>query len=158
MLELHISTDIQDEFVGQVDTELLRQTAEATLSATDVAEPVEISLVLADDATVRDLNRDHRGVDTTTDVLAFAFSETEGDDGEHFVLPPDSALDLGEVIISVPQAQRQAAEHGHALERELALLVAHGILHLLGYDHEGPEDERRMRALEKKVLASPDIG
>jgi probable rRNA maturation factor len=69
-----------------------------------------------------------------------------------FVSPPDNITHLGEVIISYPQAVEQAKEQGHSTEQELALLIIHGILHLLGYDHEKPEEEARMRAREKELL------
>ena len=90
-------------------------------------------------------------MDSTTDVIAFALSE-RGAKAEPFVTPPDDVIHLGEVIISYPQAKRQAEEQHHPLERELALLVAHGVLHLLGYDHELPEQAQNMRALESQVM------
>jgi probable rRNA maturation factor len=90
-------------------------------------------------------------VDRTTDVIAFALSE-RGTERESFVTPPDDVIHLGEVIISYPRARRQAEEQRYPLERELALLVAHGVLHLLGYDHELPEQGEKMRAMESKVL------
>jgi len=156
MTQLHLSVQVQPEFATRADSHRLGQAVEAALATADVAEPVQISLVIAGDETVRELNRRHRGIDATTDVLAFAFSEAGSASDEQFILPPDSARDLGEVIISLPQAERQAEEQKHALERELALLVCHGVLHLLGYDHERPEDEGRMRALEAAALALLD--
>ena len=122
-----------------------------------------LSLVIADDATVRELNAAYRGIDATTDVLAFAFGSEgeyygEGepvfrqDDGTDFVTPQDADAGLGEVIVSYPQAERQAREAGRALDAELAHLVAHGVLHLLGYDHENDEDEAEMRAREILIL------
>jgi probable rRNA maturation factor len=70
-----------------------------------------------------------------------------------FVSPPDGIRHLGEVVISYPQAVKQAQEQGHGVTRELALLIVHGILHLLGYDHELPADEQKMRDKENKVLS-----
>jgi probable rRNA maturation factor len=156
MPQLHLSIQVQPEFATRADTHRLKRAVESALIAAAVADPVQVSLVIAGDETVRELNRRHRGVDATTDVLAFAFSEAGSAPGEQFILPPDSARDLGEVIISLPQAERQAEEQKHALERELALLVCHGALHLLGYDHESPEDEGKMRALEAAALALLD--
>ena len=157
MLELQLNTDVHDEFVHQVDDAWIRRTAEHTLAAAGVTEAAAISLVVVGDETVRNLNRNHRGIDATTDVLAFAFAKTEIGEDQLFALPPDSAPDLGEVIISLPQAERQARDHRHPLEHEVALLIAHGVLHLLGYDHDTPEDEQRMRDVEAKALASLDI-
>jgi probable rRNA maturation factor len=108
-------------------------------------------LVFTDSETVKQLNRDYRGVDEPTDVLAFYMLPQKGADSS-FALPPDGVTRLGEVIISYPQAVAQAKEQGHSPERELALLVIHGILHLLGYDHEEPKEERKMRKRERELL------
>jgi probable rRNA maturation factor len=116
-----------------------------------VALPYEVSLVFTDSETVQQLNRDYRGVDEPTDVLAFhMLPQKEVDDS--FMLPPDGVTRLGEVIISYPQAVKQAKKQGHSPERELALLIIHGILHLLGYDHEEPEEESKMRERERELL------
>jgi probable rRNA maturation factor len=100
---------------------------------------------------VKQLNRDYRGVDEPTDVLAFYMLPQKGADSS-FALPPDGITRLGEVIISYPQAVAQAKEQGHSPQRELALLVIHGILHLLGYNHEEPEEESKMRERERELL------
>jgi len=103
---------------------------------------------------VQELNRRYRGVDETTDVLAFALAE-QGDANATptFVNPPDGMVHLGDIVISYPQAVRQAEENRQPLQRELALLVIHGALHLLGYDHSEPAEDCRMRAVESKLLA-----
>ena len=152
MLDCQLSIRIEEPFVGLVAEDWLRRAAELTLVAAGLSSPVELGLVIADDDTVRELNRSYRGVDDTTDVLAFALSQPGSDEGEHFIMPPDKTLHLGEIFISYRQAERQAEEQHHPLERELALLVIHGVLHLLGYEHERPEAEQRMRAMEAKVL------
>jgi len=154
MFRCELSIQAEDDFVGLVNEDWLRQLVENTLVAAGVSEPVDIGLAIASDDTVQKLNRSYRGVDASTDVLAFAFSEPGNAEGENFIMPPNSTVSLGEIIISYRQAERQAEEHNHPLERELALLVAHGTLHLLGYDHAEPEAERRMRAMEAKVLDS----
>jgi probable rRNA maturation factor len=73
--------------------------------------------------------------------------------GEIFVVPPDGVHHLGEVIVSCPQAVIQAKEHQHSIKKELAILIIHGVLHLLGYDHEEPEQERQMRGRETEILS-----
>ena len=108
----------------------------------------ELSIVVTGDETIRRLNREYAGEDTSTDVLAFSLRE-----GEEFV-SPDGVQRLGEVIISYPTARRQADEAGRAIVEEVAHLLVHGILHLLGYDHAGPEEEAEMRAREEALLAS----
>lgn len=102
-----------------------------------------VSVELIGDARMRQLNHRYRGRDTTTDVLAFAMRDAPG---------PFSEL-LGDVVISIPRAAKQARERGHTVTHELAVLLIHGILHLLGYDHERDEREaRRMRRQEQKIL------
>ena len=150
MLE-EIEISVEEEFRGVVDQGWVRRIAQTVLKAEGVAPPYEVSLVFTDSETVQQLNRDYRGVDEPTDVLAFCMlSQKEVDDS--FALPPDEVTRLGEVIISYPQAIEQAREQGHSPERELALLIIHGILHLLDYDHEEPEEEDEMRKREKELL------
>jgi probable rRNA maturation factor len=152
VLDIELGIQIEKSFVGLVSEDWLKQAAELTLASAGINYPVELGLVIADDNTVHELNRIYRGVDDTTDVIAFTLSEHSGTQTEHFIMPPDDVTHLGEVIISLPQASEQASMQHHPLERELALLVAHGILHLVGYDHERPEDDLKMRAMEAKIL------
>jgi probable rRNA maturation factor len=98
----------------------------------------ELSIVLCDDRTIHSLNRRHRRKDKPTDVLAFALREGPPMAGAQHV--------LGDVVISLDTARRQAAEHGHSLWREVTLLLAHGLLHLIGYDHRTDAEEARMDA------------
>ena len=106
----------------------------------------EISIVLTDDETIHDYNRDFRGVDRPTDVLSFPASE-----GEELIGIPDGHL--GDIMISVETAERQAKELGHSTEREIAFLAVHGTLHVLGYDHMTPEDEEIMTARQREIIA-----
>jgi len=147
-----IEISVEEKFRGLVDETRVRRIAQQVLEAEGVVPPYEVSLVFTDSETVQKLNRDYRGVDAPTDVLAFNMLPRQGDDFS-FVLPPDSITHLGEIIVSYPQAVEQAKEQGHSVDKELALLIIHGILHLLGYDHEQPEEEAKMRAKEKELLA-----
>jgi len=150
-LSEEIEIFVEEEFHGLLDEGRVRRIGQTVLKAERVASPYEVSLVFTDSKTVQQLNRDYRGVDEPTDVLAFyMLPQKEADDS--FALPPDGVTRLGEVIISYPQAVEQAKEQGHSTERELALLIIHGILHLLGYDHEEPEEEAEMRTREKGLL------
>lgn len=146
-----ITTRIDRAFQGQVDSRWLRRAVLAVLDEETVSASIEVSLVITGDREVHRLNRDHRGIDATTDVLSFALG-AEGDGS--FVAPPDGILHLGEVVISYPQTVRQAAEHGKSFEEEMALLVVHGTLHLLGYDHAEKRETRQMRSKEKAILNS----
>jgi probable rRNA maturation factor len=142
---------VEERFREALDRPRIRKIARQVLGAERVPRPYEVSLVFTDSETVQQLNRDYRGVNEPTDVLAFYMLTREEIDNS-FALPPDGVTRLGEVIISCPRAIEQAREHGHSFERELALLVIHGMLHLLGYDHEKTRDEGRMRAREKELL------
>lgn len=113
---------------------------------------VEVSVALVDDPYIRDLNREYRGVDAPTDVLSFPMNEEDPDAGDD-----EPYLLLGDVVVSLPTAVRQAEEYGTNLHQETARLVVHGTLHLLGYDHQQDEDAVRMQAREAEVLAAlPD--
>jgi probable rRNA maturation factor len=127
----------------------LRRIARRVLAVED-AGPTELGVVITDDATVRELNSRYLGIDEPTDVLSFGLGEK---DDVPFALPPGEAPSLGEVIISYPTAVRQAEEQGHSVEAEVAHLLVHGILHLLGYDHVETGEERIMRRREEALLA-----
>jgi probable rRNA maturation factor len=141
----------ENRFRALVDENWVRKIVRQVLKVERVPFPYEVSLVFTDSETVQRLNRDYRDVDEPTDVLAFYMLPQKGTDSS-FAVPPDGVTRLGEVIISYPQAVAQAREQGHSNERELALLVIHGILHLLGCDHEEPEEERNMRERERELL------
>ena len=142
---------VEPEFRALVDRRWVRKIVQQVLKAQQVAPPYEVSLVFTDADRVRQLNRDYRRVDQPTDVLAFYTHPRNGSDSS-FALPPDGVTHLGEVIISCPQASVQAKEQGHSVQRELALLVIHGTLHLLRYDHEEPSEAKKMREREEELL------
>lgn len=110
----------------------------------------EVGITLTDEETIHRLNRDYRGVDAPTDVLSFALEEGEDEPAAGEEEIPDL---LGDIIICLPYARRQAEEYGHSFQRELLYLTVHGLLHLLGHDHQMEEERRRMRAEEEKFLA-----
>ena len=112
----------------------------------------EIDVSLVDDETIHEINRDYRGVDRVTDVISFAFNDDK--DPKNAINGDDTQVMLGEILISLPQAIRQAAEIGNSKERELSFLFTHGLLHLLGYDHMKKEDEEIMFPLQEKILAA----
>jgi len=122
--------------------------ARAVMTGEAVAIDVAVEVVLADAETVRQLNRLYRGRDEPTDVLSFASSESE----VAFPVSPDEVASLGEVVVCLPVAEAQAEESGRPVAPEIAHLVVHGLLHILGYDHEEPFDAARMKAREDEVL------
>jgi probable rRNA maturation factor len=142
-----IAFQVRPRFASSVSTRSLAALARRALAGEGVAPPAGLSIAVSDDATVRRLNRRFRGEDEPTDVLSFAL-----DSNEAFVTPANGPRQLGDVIISYPTAARQAKEAGHAIDEELAHLLVHGVLHLLGYDHERPAAARRMRAREEALL------
>ncbi|AXA37377.1 MAG: rRNA maturation RNase YbeY [Candidatus Hydrogenedentota bacterium] len=105
----------------------------------------EVSVVFVDEPEMRMLNKNYRGKDKATDVLAFPMNE-----GRFAALNPDL---LGDIVVCVPAARKQAEEKDQSLERELSVLLIHGLLHLLGYDHQHEKEERKMRELESEYLA-----
>jgi probable rRNA maturation factor len=159
-----ISILVEAPFRGRLDRRALRRLAVRVLRAEGVLPPADVGLVVADDGTLRELNRRYRGLDEPTDVLSFGHQpasrpfdpSTKLRAGrlrtQPFVTPPDGVRRLGEVILSYPTAERQAREARRSVQEEAAHLVVHGLLHLLGYDHAEPEDERRMRAREDALL------
>ena len=124
---------------------LIRKTVETALSFFDVAHP-SVTIAIVDDERIHELNLRYRGIDRPTDVLSFAARE-----GMQLAQPGKGEY-LGDIAISLPTARRQGEEYGHGIRRELAFLTAHGMLHLLGYDHMTPEDEREMFALQEEIM------
>lgn len=131
------------------------------MRALELPVGTELEVAVTNDATVQRLNREYRGLDEPTDVLSFPYTDSAvpapfyGDTpplAEAFVFPDANSL-LGEIIISFEYAQRHARQAGHRVEAEVALLVTHGLLHLLGYDHEAPQDKAAMWAKTRELLA-----
>ena len=147
MPDNNVLISIEEPFESAVDRTAIVSLAERVLAAESV-DGAELGMLITDDDQVRDLNREYAGEDKATDVLSFSLRE-----GEEFV-SPDDVTRLGEVIISYPTAERQAKEAGHPVADELSHLLVHGILHLLGYDHVKPDNERRMRAREDELLGA----
>ena len=150
---------------------LRKVAAHALREALAAGEQGQLSLVVTDDATVRELNSEFRGLDEVTDVLSFSPShpghwEGQGESPRErylviedtgpspFVLPPEEPPVLGEVVISYPQARRQAQDHNHSVDQALALLIIHGVLHLVGHDHMEPDEAARMEAKERAAVAA----
>ena len=117
----------------------IQKTAVKAAKAAAKAEGMRggVSLLFTDDEAVRELNSRYRGLDSSTDVLSF---------------PSGEAGFLGDIAISVPRAQQQAAEYGHPLAREVAFLTVHAMLHLFGYDHIEEADEAKMRERQREIL------
>ncbi len=135
---------VQEQFQSMISDQVLLSCGETTLLLDGVNDSPSLSLMITDDEEMIDMNHRYRGINKTTDVLAF---------GADFTDPDLESRYLGDVVISFPQAEKQALKRGHTVEEELQLLVVHGVLHLLGYDHDTRTGKEAMWAIQFRVLA-----
>ncbi len=133
-----------------------------TLEAEKVEQAFDVCAIITDDENIRELNLEHRGIDRATDVLSFPMLELVP--GEKIEVSPleideeTGTVMLGDIIISAERAKAQAKEYGHSELREVSFLTVHGILHLLGYDHElSEEDEKRHFSRQEEILESMGV-
>lgn len=148
-----------------VDIEALAgQVADAVLDMEECPYEALVSLTIVDDEEIHRINREFRQIDRATDVLSFPAIPFEAPASYDILEEDDSFFDmdtglllLGDIVISADRAEEQAKEYGHSIRREVAFLVAHSMLHLLGYDHETPEEESVMVSKQEKVLDSLGI-
>ena len=140
----------------------LKKCIEAALEAEQVNAPCEINVLVADNPTIKAINKAYRNIDRETDVLSFPMFQFEPgklpQDLSEYLDPETGLLPLGDMAISYEKAKAQAEEFGHSVKRELGYLTIHSILHLLGYDHvdEGPM-KKQMRAREEAICAAIDL-
>lgn len=140
-------------FVGIEEDEGVRSAVELAANAAlkhENAESRFLSVVLTTDENIHEYNREYRSVDRTTDVLSFP-----ADEGDDLLAPPDGFL--GDIMISIPRAREQAKALGHSTEREILFLTVHGVLHLLGYDHMRPEDEKIMLPVQRSIVEGIEL-
>lgn len=142
-----LNLEVDDSVDDRVDQASLSAMVERVLTEDGVEDGASVSLVLADDTLLHELNRRHREVDAPTDVLSFP-----ADEGEAFPSLEGEPPYLGDIVVSVDSVGRQAEEAGLGAAEELSHVVLHGLLHLLGYDHEEPDEEAVMKAREEAVL------
>lgn len=127
------------------------------LSYENIDYGCEVGVTFVDDDAIRTLNREHRKLDRKTDVLSFPMLSDVRSVEKTDIDPETGLVYLGDVVISVETAMRQAEEFGHSLEREIAFLTVHSMMHLMGYDHIGESDRRIMRTHEEAVLDELNI-
>jgi len=149
--QMKINVTIETEYKRLVYPIWLRAVALLALTAEKAGHKIEMDILITGDEKVHRLNREYLQEDRPTDVLSFSMLESSAQNTP-FVSPPDSTVQLGEIIISYPQAFKQAREHYHSPEKEIATLLVHGILHLLGYDHDIPEREQVMHEREGAIM------
>ena len=143
-----IEIEIEKPFLGLVDVGSLEQVAQQVLVLAEIEAQSELSLRITDDDTLKDLNLQYMGIDAPTDVLSFPVAFQNPDTGNPY---------LGDILISYPTAAVQAEASGHPPTEEIKLLLVHGILHLLGYDHTTPEEKQAMWSLQDAILEALQI-
>ena len=146
----------QTKFKVDKDTrDLVRSAVKMSLEYMGFSARAEVSVMFVDNAQIRELNRMHREIDRTTDVLSFPLFEYD-DDGEileeELDFNPNGEMLLGDIVISLERAAEQAREYGHSFEREIGFLTVHSMLHLFGFDHMTPEDEKEMFGYQDEIL------
>ncbi len=153
---MEINVLIDESIAGCPGPEWFREVTRRVLAIQGIDDDVELGLLVTTLDRIQELNRSYRQIDRPTDVLAFAMDSGKkpGEEPLSFVTPPDGLRHLGEIVLSCSQAAAQAREQSHSVERELEILLVHGVLHLLGYDHVEPEQERLMKAREAEILAA----
>jgi len=141
-----IYVDLQQDFSNPA---LLERAVQLTLESESSDLRSDLTIVLTDDAQLQRLNRDYLGIDAPTDVLSFPAGEEDPETGVRY---------LGDILISIPRAKRQAEAAGHPLEAEAQLLVVHGVLHLLGHDHAEADEKARMWQAQAEVMSKLGLG
>lgn len=141
---------------GEVSQEKITEIDDLLQFAADylkLPKDTEMSVTFMDNAAIQVINRDYRDKDAPTDVISFAMEE-DGEDEVPIIFDEEMAMprNLGDIMISTERAAEQAEEYGHSFDRELGFLAVHGFLHINGYDHMTPEDEKEMFGLQKEIL------
>lgn len=131
------------------DYDYLYKVIDYTLQKEKVTNGI-FSIIFVDDEEIHQMNKEYRDVDRITDVISFAFEDNND-------LMYNDIRMLGDIYICIPQMKRQATSYGHSEKRELSFLAVHGLLHLLGYDHMTPEDEKVMFTLQEMILNDQNI-
>lgn len=139
-MQVNFINDVDESF-NQFES-LLPVILKKTLDLNQKDLNVSVNVVLIDDENMKQYNHDFRKIDKTTDVLSFV-------DGESM----DDLVHLGDILISFEAVKKQAQEYGHSIKREFSFLVTHGFLHLLGYDHMEPEEEKEMFSMQREILS-----
>jgi probable rRNA maturation factor len=138
-----------EDLSPDVNAEVVEKTVRLALQHQSAPEDADLTIVLTDDAQLRELNLHWMGVDAATDVLSFPSDQTDPETGSRY---------LGDILISVPRAASQAAAAGHPVEAEIQLLVAHGVLHLMGHDHAEAKEKSRMWQAQSEILTQLGLG
>ena len=158
-MSIFISSDIDYEYDESFE-HIVKDVAQGALDYLGVKYPYELSVTFTDNAGIQEINQSERGIDSPTDVLSFPLLdfETPGDLSyverypQDYFNPENNELILGDIVISMDKMEEQAKEYGHSIKRELAFLVVHSMLHLMGYDHMEESDRIQMEKLQDDIL------
>lgn len=134
---------IAESYAGLVSSSSIEKCVSTTLKFEGISPESDLSILVEGDRYIQQLNREFLGIDASTDVLSFPAGHVDPDTGH---------INLGDVVISCPQAKNQANQAGHTLSAEISLLVVHGVLHLLGYDHDEPDRKTKMWTAQTQIL------
>lgn len=147
-----LQIDFTDEtnLISEEQLHTLRELFDIAVRMEGIAGEAELSVTFVTDEKIQEINKEYRHKDQPTDVISFALEEMVEDEVE--IIGADLPRMLGDIIISVETAKRQAAEYGHSIMRELGFLAVHGFLHLIGYDHMNESDEKKMFARQDEIL------
>jgi len=149
---MSLSIDFMDETneLKEEDFDLVESLLNCAANKLEIENESEVSITFVTNERIQEINKEYRDKDQPTDVISFAMEELG--EGEIKINGVEMPRVLGDIIISVSKAHEQAEDYGHAFTRELGFLALHGFLHLLGYDHMTPEDEKEMFGLQKEIL------
>lgn len=147
-IDVNDEAEVIEEDIQQLVTDLLQHAAQEE----GLTGENELSITFMSDEDIQEVNKTYRGIDAPTDVISFALEEM-GEDEMVIVIEGMPTI-LGDIIIAVPTAKRQAEEYGHSFKREIGFLALHGFLHLLGYDHMNERDEKKMFGRQDEILQS----
>lgn len=139
-----------DQHISRIIEESIVNTIKSFLEE----ENFEISVLIVDNSFIKELNRNYRNVNKETDVLSFPIFEFKNGKLLEDIVIMEDEIPLGDIVISIEKAAQQAKEFGHSLEREIAYLTVHSVLHLLGFDHIEEDDRKVMREYEEQILQS----
>lgn len=153
--KISIKNKVKDIELPKNYRALIRKACNSSLLFEGISDLAEVNVTLVNDDEIKELNSAFRGIDKSTDVLSFPL----GENGEYDINPETDALMLGDIVISAEHALKQAEEYGHSIDREIAFLTVHSMLHLLGYDHVNNEtEEKEMFKKQEEILIKMGLG
>lgn len=167
MKELDIALYDETERVEKQHLKLMEKLIISAAKKLELGDNFEVSITVVDNAKIHEINREYRSIDRPTDVISFAIEDNDDEDFDVFFeqhFSDESDLGefaiprlLGDIFISIDKVEEQAKEFGHSFEREMGFLVVHGFLHLNGYDHQTPEEEKEMFDLQEVILKENEL-